>query len=154
MFMLLKLEAIWKGLWNWHPHTFCNSNFLLLFTVASGQLHLKLIQKMYANFFWKLERAEAGKIYNYKNTMRVVNSSTKRSSRRDFSLHIREQVVSSWTVVGLGWFPLPVHSNGCGFESMVVTRTFSDRRTDDQTMAAGASVTWTHCSVLFEVTWG
>jgi hypothetical protein len=56
-------------------------------------------------------------------------------------------------VVGLGWFPLPVHSNGCGFESMVVTRTFSDRRTDDQTMAAGASVTWTHCSVLFEVTW-
>jgi hypothetical protein len=36
----------------------------------------------------------------------------------------------------------------------VVTRTFSDRRTDDRTMAAGASVTWTHCSVLFEVTWG
>jgi hypothetical protein len=28
------------------------------------------------------------------------------------------------------------------------------RRTDDRTMAAGASVTWTHCSVLFEVTWG
>jgi hypothetical protein len=27
-------------------------------------------------------------------------------------------------------------------------------RTDDRTMAAGASVTWTHCSVLFEVTWG
>jgi hypothetical protein len=26
-------------------------------------------------------------------------------------------------------------------------------RTDDWTMAAGASVTWTHCSVLFEVTW-
>jgi hypothetical protein len=25
-------------------------------------------------------------------------------------------------------------------------------RTDDRTMAAGASVTWTHCSVLFEVT--
>jgi hypothetical protein len=38
--------------------------------------------------------------------------------------------------------------------SMVVTRTFSDGRTDDRTMAAGASVTWTHCSVLFEVTWG
>jgi hypothetical protein len=41
---------------------------------------------------------------------------------------------------------------------MVVTRMFSDRRTDertdDQTMAAGASVTWTHCSVLFEVTKG
>jgi hypothetical protein len=35
----------------------------------------------------------------------------------------------------------------------VVTRTFSDGRTDDRTMAAGASVTWTHCSVLFEVTW-
>jgi hypothetical protein len=27
-------------------------------------------------------------------------------------------------------------------------------RTDGRTMAAGASVTWTHCSVLFEVTWG
>jgi hypothetical protein len=27
-------------------------------------------------------------------------------------------------------------------------------RTDDRTMAVGASVTWTHCSVLFEVTWG
>jgi hypothetical protein len=38
--------------------------------------------------------------------------------------------------------------------SRVVTRTFSDGRTDDRTMAAGASVTWTHCSVLFEVTWG
>jgi hypothetical protein len=37
---------------------------------------------------------------------------------------------------------------------MVVTRTFSDGRTDDRTMAAGASVTWMHCSVLFEVTWG
>jgi hypothetical protein len=41
----------------------------------------------------------------------------------------------------------------------VVTWTFSDGgrtdgRTDDRTMAAGASVTWTHCSVLFEVTWG
>jgi hypothetical protein len=31
----------------------------------------------------------------------------------------------------------------------VVTRMFSDKRT----MAAGTSVTWTHCSVLFEVTW-
>jgi hypothetical protein len=30
----------------------------------------------------------------------------------------------------------------------------TDARTDDRTMAAGASVTWTHCSVLFEVTWG
>jgi hypothetical protein len=30
----------------------------------------------------------------------------------------------------------------------------TDGRTDDPTMAAGASVTWTHCSVLFEVTWG
>jgi hypothetical protein len=29
----------------------------------------------------------------------------------------------------------------------------TDGRTDDRTMAAGASVTWTHCSVLFEVTW-
>jgi hypothetical protein len=27
-------------------------------------------------------------------------------------------------------------------------------RTDGRTMAAGASVTWMHCSVLFEVTWG
>jgi hypothetical protein len=32
----------------------------------------------------------------------------------------------------------------------VVTRTFSD----GPTMAAGASVTWMHCSVLFEVTCG
>jgi hypothetical protein len=29
----------------------------------------------------------------------------------------------------------------------------TNRRTDDRTMAAGASVTCTHCSVLFEVTW-
>jgi hypothetical protein len=36
---------------------------------------------------------------------------------------------------------------------MIVTRTFSDERTDDRTMAAGASVTWMHCSNLFEVTW-
>jgi hypothetical protein len=45
----------------------------------------------------------------------------------------------------------------CPPSIMVVTRTFSDGRTDgrsdDRTMAAGASVTWTHCSVLFEVTW-
>jgi hypothetical protein len=27
-------------------------------------------------------------------------------------------------------------------------------QTDDRTMAVEASVTWTHCSVLFEVTWG
>jgi hypothetical protein len=30
----------------------------------------------------------------------------------------------------------------------------TDGPTDDRTMAVGASVTWTHCSVLFEVTWG
>jgi hypothetical protein len=30
----------------------------------------------------------------------------------------------------------------------------TDGRTDDRTMAAGASVTWTHYSILFEVTWG
>jgi hypothetical protein len=30
----------------------------------------------------------------------------------------------------------------------------TDGQTDDRTMAAGASVTWTHCSILFEVTWG
>jgi hypothetical protein len=30
----------------------------------------------------------------------------------------------------------------------------TDGRTDNQTMAAGASVTWTHCSVIFEVTSG
>jgi hypothetical protein len=44
-----------------------------------------------------------------------------------------------------------ISKQGC---AMVVTRTFSDGLTDDRTMAAGASVTWTHCSVLFEVTWG
>jgi hypothetical protein len=37
---------------------------------------------------------------------------------------------------------------------MVVTRTFSDGRMDNRTMAAGSSVTWMHCSVRFEVTWG
>jgi hypothetical protein len=37
--------------------------------------------------------------------------------------------------------------------AMVVTRTFSNRQTDDRTMAAGASVNWTHCRVHFEVTW-
>jgi hypothetical protein len=36
---------------------------------------------------------------------------------------------------------------------MVVTQTFSNGQTDDRTMAAGASVTWTHCSALFEVIW-
>jgi hypothetical protein len=36
----------------------------------------------------------------------------------------------------------------------VVTRTFSDGRTDDRMLAVGVPVTWTHCSVLFEVTWG
>jgi hypothetical protein len=41
-----------------------------------------------------------------------------------------------------------------GGRARVVTRTFSDGRTDDRTMAVGASVTWTHCSVLFEVTSG
>jgi hypothetical protein len=35
----------------------------------------------------------------------------------------------------------------------VVTRTILDGRTDSRTMAAGASVTWMHCSVLFKVTW-
>jgi hypothetical protein len=30
----------------------------------------------------------------------------------------------------------------------------TDGRTDDWKMAARVSVTWTHCSVLFEVTWG
>jgi hypothetical protein len=29
----------------------------------------------------------------------------------------------------------------------------TDGQTDGRTMAARASVTWTHCSVLFEVTW-
>jgi hypothetical protein len=37
--------------------------------------------------------------------------------------------------------------------STVVTRTITDGRMDGRTMAAGASVTWTHCSVLIEVTW-
>jgi hypothetical protein len=33
-------------------------------------------------------------------------------------------------------------------------RFWTDGRTDSRLMAAGASVTWTHYSVLFEVTWG
>jgi hypothetical protein len=36
---------------------------------------------------------------------------------------------------------------------MVVTRTIMDGRTDTRTMAAGSSMTWTHCSVCYEVTW-
>jgi hypothetical protein len=36
---------------------------------------------------------------------------------------------------------------------MVVTRTIMDGRTDTRTMAAGSSMTWTHCSVRYEVTW-
>jgi hypothetical protein len=36
----------------------------------------------------------------------------------------------------------------------VVTRMITDRRTDGRTMAVGASVTWMHCSVRYEVTWG
>jgi hypothetical protein len=35
---------------------------------------------------------------------------------------------------------------------MVVTRTITDGRTDDRTMAAGSSVTWTHYSVRYKVT--
>jgi hypothetical protein len=35
----------------------------------------------------------------------------------------------------------------------VVTRTITDGRTDGWTMAARSSVTWTHCSVRYEVTW-
>jgi hypothetical protein len=41
---------------------------------------------------------------------------------------------------------------GHGCHADVFGRT--DGRTDDRTMAAAASVTWTHCSVLSEVTWG
>jgi hypothetical protein len=41
-------------------------------------------------------------------------------------------------------------AHGC--HANVFRRT--DGRTDDRTMAAGASVTWMHCSVLSEVTWG
>jgi hypothetical protein len=47
-----------------------------------------------------------------------------------------------------------VYCRSRGVVLRVVTRTFSDGRTDGRTMAMGASVTWTHCSVLFEVTWG
>jgi hypothetical protein len=47
-------------------------------------------------------------------------------------------------------YKLPCKDQGCHAD--VFGRT--DGRTDDRTMAAGASVTWTHCSVLFEVTWG
>jgi hypothetical protein len=39
-------------------------------------------------------------------------------------------------------------------DTRVVTRTITDGWTDGRTMAAGASVTWTHCSIRFEVTWG
>jgi hypothetical protein len=49
---------------------------------------------------------------------------------------------------------LPNVEDYTGVDVMVDTRTFSDGRTNDRTMAAGASVTWTHYSVLFEVTWG
>jgi hypothetical protein len=35
----------------------------------------------------------------------------------------------------------------------IVTQTIKDERTDGRTMAAGSSVTWTHCSVRYEVTW-
>jgi hypothetical protein len=35
----------------------------------------------------------------------------------------------------------------------IVTRTITDGRTDGRTMAAGSSVTWTHYSVHYEVTW-
>jgi hypothetical protein len=40
------------------------------------------------------------------------------------------------------------------FTIRVVTRMITDGRTDDRTMAAGPPVTWTHCSVRYEVTWG
>jgi hypothetical protein len=35
----------------------------------------------------------------------------------------------------------------------IVTQTIADGRTDARTMAAGSFVTWTHCSVRYEVTW-
>jgi hypothetical protein len=43
---------------------------------------------------------------------------------------------------------------GCPKIGLSRGRFRTDGRTDDRTMATGASVTWTHCSVLFEVTWG
>jgi hypothetical protein len=39
-------------------------------------------------------------------------------------------------------------------EPRVVTWTIVDGRTDSQTMATGSSMTWMHCSVRYEVTWG
>jgi hypothetical protein len=39
-------------------------------------------------------------------------------------------------------------------EIKIVTRTIMDEWTDDRTMATGSSVTWTHCNVRYEVTWG
>jgi hypothetical protein len=36
----------------------------------------------------------------------------------------------------------------------MITDGWTDARMDARTMAVGSSVTWTHCSVRYEVTWG
>jgi hypothetical protein len=40
------------------------------------------------------------------------------------------------------------------FYTRIVTQTIADGQTNGQTMAARSSVTWTHYSVRYEVTWG
>jgi hypothetical protein len=52
---------------------------------------------------------------------------------------------------GSNWISKLITPNqGCHTEDNGRT----DGRTDDLTMAAGPPVTWTHCSVHYEVTWG
>jgi hypothetical protein len=51
-----------------------------------------------------------------------------------------EHDIHTWTIDSVG----PI--------VRVVMWTITDGRTDGRTMAVGASVTWTHCSVCYEVT--
>jgi hypothetical protein len=49
--------------------------------------------------------------------------------------------------------PSTKQANNCASALTQGCHADDNERTDGRTMAAGASVTWTHCSVLFEVTW-
>jgi hypothetical protein len=61
-----------------------------------------------------------------------------------------------WSQISLWMFKIRGFEGGIGISKRGDQGCHVDDngRTDGRTMAAGASVTWTHCSVLFEVTWG
>jgi hypothetical protein len=69
-------------------------------------------------------------------------------------VEVRTEDRSSPAEVGLIMATMPDPEHGCHADVFGRTDGRTDDRTDDWTKAARASVTWTHYSVLFEVTWG